>query len=216
VNSRAFTVDAAVALHVRPGVLAVDDVQVVAHDPRLDQALAASEPPLREARDLDEFIGAVRGMYRRFGLDPTKTRPSSEALLRRLRKGGTLPRVNSAVDVCNWCSAETQLPYGLYDGDRLEGDVVLRVGREGEAYDGIRKDTVHVAGRLALVDACGPFGNPTSDSARTMVTADTRTLLLVIYAPKSLGPEAVEHALALTAHRVREYCGGAESYRALL
>lgn len=215
-SARVFTVDAAVAVHVRPGVLAVDDVRVVGHDPRLDEAMAAGEQPLRESRDLDEVVTAVRGMYRRFGVDPTKTRPSSEALVRRLRKGGTLPRVNSAVDVCNWCSAETQLPFGLYDGDRLEGDVVLRVGQEGEAYDGIRKDTVHVTGRLALVDARGPFGNPTSDSARTMVTVETRTLVLVIYAPKSLGPEAVTHALALTARRVREYCGGVESYRALL
>ena len=54
-------------------------------------------------------------MYKRVGLDPTKTRPSNEALLRRVRKDQPLPRVNSLVDVINWCSVEFQLPYGLYD-----------------------------------------------------------------------------------------------------
>lgn len=209
-------VDPGVALHVRPGVLVVDDVRVVEREPALDAAMAASEPALREARELGTLVTAVRAMYRRFGIDPTKTRPSSEALLRRLRKGDALPRVNSAVDVCNWCSVETQLPFGLYDRDRIEGDVTLRVGREGEGYDGIRKDAVHVGGRLTLADARGPFGNPTSDSARTMVTPATRRLLLVVFAPRSLEGEVVAHALGLTARRFREFCGGVEAGRAVL
>ena len=73
-------------------------------------------------------IAAVRTMYKRVGLDPTKTRPSSEALLRRVRKGDSLPRINSMVDVCNWCSLEFQLPYGLYDAAQIDGDVELRIG----------------------------------------------------------------------------------------
>jgi DNA/RNA-binding domain of Phe-tRNA-synthetase-like protein len=92
----------------------------------------------------------------------------------------------------------------------------LRTGREGEAYDGIRKDAVHVGGRLTLADARGAFGNPTSDSARTMVTPATRRLLLVVFAPRSLAAEVVEHALALTAGRVREFCGGVEAGRAVI
>ena len=112
-------------------------------------------------------------MYKRVGLDPTKNRPSSEALWRRVRKGDPLPRVNSLVDVINWCSLESQLPFGLYDAGRIEGPVVLRLGHPDESYAGIRKDQVHVAGRLVLADATGPFGNPTSDSARTMVTVET-------------------------------------------
>ena len=95
-------------------------------------------------------------MYKRVGIDPTKTRPSSEALLRRVRKGDSLPRINSMVDVCNWCSFEFQLPYGLYDAAQIEGDVTLRIGRDGESYPGIRKDDVHVGGRIALVDAARP------------------------------------------------------------
>ena len=63
-----------------------------------------------------------------------------------MRTGDALPRINSLVDVCNWCSLELQLPYGLYDRDRIDGEVELRLGRPGEEYAGIRKDVVHVDG----------------------------------------------------------------------
>ena len=124
-------------------------------------------------------------MYRRIGLDPTKTRPSSEALLRRVRKGDRLPRINRLVDICNWCSLEFQLPYGLYDLARIEPPIELRLGAEGEEYEGIRKDVVHVAGRMTLADVRGPFGNPTSDSARSMVTPATVRALCTVFAPSS-------------------------------
>ncbi len=141
-------------------------------------------------------------MYKRVGIDPTKTRPSSEALLRRVRKGDELPRINSLVDIINWCSLETQLPYGLYDLDKIQGDVTLRLGRPGEEYEGIRKAAVHVAGRLTLADAVGPFGNPTSDSARTMVTTATTRALVVIFAPVSQSEASVAHAVSLTRGRI--------------
>ncbi len=149
------------------------------------------------------------------GLDPTKTRPSSEALLRRVRRGDPLPRVNSLVDICNWCSVELQLPFGLYDLDRVEGAIDLRLGRPGEAYPGIRKDAVHVGGRLTLADEAGPFGNPTSDSARTMITSATRRALFVIFCPRSLAG-GLKAAVDLTAARVAEYAGGRETARALV
>jgi DNA/RNA-binding domain of Phe-tRNA-synthetase-like protein len=195
------------------GVLGVDGVAVVDRDARLDAPLAEAERQARAQSPGDPT--AVRAMYRRVGLDPTKTRPSSEALLRRVRRGDTLPRINSLVDVCNWCSLAFQLPYGLYDLDRVSGDVTLRLGREGEEYAGIRKDAVHLAGRLALVDADGPFGNPTSDSARTMVTRETRRVLAVVFAPAALAG-GLPAVLAGTAARVVEFCGGRETMRTIV
>ena len=150
-------------------------------------------------------VTAVRTMYKRVGLDPTKTRPSSEALLRRVRRGDTLPRINSMVDVCNWCSLEFQLPYGLYDASRIEGDVELRIGRDGESYAGIRKDDVNVGGRITLADAMGPFGNPTSDSARTMVTTATTRAFLVVFAPREVDAARLATVLDSTSSRMSEF-----------
>jgi DNA/RNA-binding domain of Phe-tRNA-synthetase-like protein len=191
---------------VRPGLLWLTGATVVAREPRLDPVLAAAEANVRLRPPED--AAAVRAMYKRVGLDPTKTRPSSEALLRRVRRGEPLPRINSMVDVCNWCSLEFQLPYGLYDLAHVEGDAVeMRLGRDGESYPGIRKDDVHVAGRICLADARGPFGNPTSDSARTMVTSATTDALVVVFAPASVDATRLTRVLDVTAQRMAEFTG---------
>ena len=206
-----FTLAPDLSLIVRPAVLWLDGATVVERDVRMDGPLAAAESAIR-LRPPEE-ITAVRTMYKRVGLDPTKTRPSSEALLRRVRKGDRLPRINSMVDVCNWCSLEFQLPYGLYDAANIDGDVELRIGRTGESYPGIRKDDVRVEGRIALADRVGPFGNPTSDSARTMVTTATTQAMLVVFAPRELETRKLAHVLDVTSRRMAEFTGCRESER---
>lgn len=177
----------------------------------MNAPLAEAESAVRTSPPAE--VSAVRSMYKRVGLDPTKTRPSSEALLRRVRRGDPLPRINSMVDVCNWCSLEFQLPYGLYDAAHIDGDVELRLGRPGEQYAGIRKDAVHVGGRIALADAAGPFGNPTSDSARTMVTTATTRALLVVFAPAELERGRLARVLEVTSARMAEFTGCRETHR---
>ena len=209
-----FTLAPDLATIVRPGVLWLEGATVVEREPRLVAPLAAAEAAVR--LHPPEEIAAVRTMYKRVGLDPTKTRPSSEALLRRVRRGDQLPRINSMVDVCNWCSLEFQLPYGLYDAAHLNGDVELRLGRDGEAYPGIRKDDVHVDGRITLADATGPFGNPTSDSARTMVTSATTRALLVVFAPRDVDARRLAVVLDSTSSRMSEFTGCREGSREIL
>jgi DNA/RNA-binding domain of Phe-tRNA-synthetase-like protein len=128
--------------------------------------------------------GRARELYRRFGLDPTRVRPSSEALLRRLKKGEPMPRINSLVDVANAMSVQLQVPVGLYDLDKVKGDeLVIRLGAEGEGYTGIRKERVNVAGRICVADAEGPCGNPSADSARTMITTATERAAWIYFLP---------------------------------
>jgi len=129
-------------------------------------------------------VGRARALYRRFGTDPTKIRPSSEALLRRMKKGEPFPRVNSLVDVANAMSVQLQVPVGLYDLEKIRGDeLVLRLGTEGEKYTGIGKERVNLAGRICITDAEGPCGNPSADSARTMITTATERAAWVYYLP---------------------------------
>lgn len=200
---------------IMPGVIAFDDLHIVERDEPLDEPLAHAAESLRSGADLEPHLAATRSMYRRLGIDPTKTRPSSEALLRRVKKGDTLPRINTLVDICNWCSAEFQLPYGLYDRDKIDGDVELRLGRDGEEYAGIRKDAVHVGGRPALADRHGAFGNPTSDSARTMVTPATTRALVVVFAPRAMSKPSLDRILDVTAERTLRYAHGAEVFRSI-
>jgi DNA/RNA-binding domain of Phe-tRNA-synthetase-like protein len=199
---------------IRPGVLAFENLCVVERDQALDAPIAEAERQSRQ--DAPAERADVRAMYKAVGIDPTKRRPSSEALLRRVVRGDPLPRINSLVDICNWCSLEFQLPYGLYDLDQVEGEIALRLGREGEQYPGIRKDAVHVAGRLTLADAIGPFGNPSSDSARTMVLPGASRALVVVFAPVQVAESHLAGVLGATSRRIVEAAGGRETHRSIL
>ena len=117
------------------------------------------------------------------------------------------------MDVCNWCSLDVQLPYGLYDAGALAPPLALRRGGPGDEYAGIRKESVHLSGRPALFDARGPFGNPTSDSARTMTGEGTRAVLAVVFAPRSTPKVRVEEVLDMTTARLAEYAEGRETNR---
>jgi DNA/RNA-binding domain of Phe-tRNA-synthetase-like protein len=196
---------------VRPGVIWWSGATVVPHEQRLDALLAEAEAKVRMSPPAES--AAVRTMYKKVGIDPTKTRPSNEALLRRVRKGDPIPRINSAVDIVNWCSLEFQLPYGLYDASKISGPVTMRLGVEGERYAGIRKDDVNVGGRITVADELGAFGNPTSDSARTMVTPAATELLVIVYAPVAVGSAQLDRVLDTTVERFGQITGGRETGR---
>jgi DNA/RNA-binding domain of Phe-tRNA-synthetase-like protein len=190
-------VAAGVAGLVRLGVVVAEPVATASSAEALEAEMQELASALRAeyvGRAPAEIgaLGYARELYHSFGVDPTRVRPSSEALLRRVLKGGELPRISNAVDVCNLCSLRFLLPLGLYDVREVHPPVTLRRGRPGEAYAGIGKKDVHLEGRLVLADRHGPFGNPTSDSARTSVRAGTTALMLVIFAPPSYPHELME------------------------
>lgn len=206
-------VDPALRGRVRLGVLVLDGVRVVEADPDVQAEVEAAGEELRRLYGggrSAEVPGAAdaRALYKALGIDPTKTRPSNEALLRRVLKGEALYRVNSLVDALNLVSLRQQLPFGLYDLDQVRPPVVLRRGGPGESYPGIRKGPVNVEDRPVLVDAEGPFGNPTSDSARTCVTLATRSTLVVAYTPGSWTDTRVLDVVDATQATLTRLCGG--------
>lgn len=149
-----------------------------------------------------EPILAVRAMFRGWGLDPSKYRPSSEALLRRVVQGKSLYQVSNVVDAGNLGSIETGWPYGMYNRAAMQGEVCLRLGLESEKYEGIGRRVWHLAGRPVLANALGPFGSPISDSTRTQVTETVREILAVIYAPAKAPVAAVKGAAEKLAERL--------------
>ena len=206
---------------VRLGVLVLDGVRVVEHDADLEAEMTAAGEEFRRlygAGPSADVPGAAdaRALYKALGIDPTKTRPSNEALLRRVLKGEALYKVNSLVDALNLTSLRQQLPFGLYDLDHVVPPVVLRKGAAGESYPGIRKGPVNVADRPVLVDAEGPFGNPTSDSARTCVTLQTRSTLVVAYAPGAWTESRVLGVVDQTQQLLTRFCGGDVRERAVI
>jgi len=125
-------------------------------------------------------VETTRSAYKALGKDPARYRGSAEALLRRIVAGRGLPQINAVVDAINLVSVESRLPVGLYDLAHVQGDIVFRRGRVAETYKGIGKFDLNLEGLPVFCDSVGPHGSPTSDSERTMVTAQTTHVLAVI------------------------------------
>jgi DNA/RNA-binding domain of Phe-tRNA-synthetase-like protein len=213
-----FSLGPDVAGRVKVGLLTLEGVTVRESDPSLDSEVEGLCRSLRQrygGGHSSEVPGAAdaRTLYKAIGIDPTKTRPSNEALLRRALKGEALYKINTLVDALNLVSLREQLPFGLYDEDRVRPPVVLRRGAPGESYEGIRKGVVNLEGRPVLADAEGPFGNPTSDSLRTCITLATTRALVVAYAPAGYAPARLDAVLDATAATLTGHCGGAVAER---
>ena len=129
-------------------------------------------------------IAATRAAYKACGKDPSRYRPASEQLARRVLQGKDLYSVDTLVDLGNLVSLASGYPTGLLDADKVsladDDDVTLGVGHADEPYEGIGRGALNIEGLPVYRDAQGPIASPTSDSTRTMLSAGTRRLLFII------------------------------------
>lgn len=140
-------------------------------------------------------VAAVRRLFRQAGCDPTRYRPSSEALLRRLLKGEELPAIHPLVDLNNCLSLELVVPGCVIAAGSATPPFTLRAGRAGEAMASLR-GPFDLEGKPLLADATGPFGTPITDSERVRVGAGTRRAWLVAYLPaEAVGTDCAAEAL---------------------
>ena len=126
-------------------------------------------------------VKGSRAAYKAFGRNPGRYRVSSEALLRRVRRGDALYQINSVVDVNNFISIQNGLSVGSYDYNQISDSVILRKAGQGDGYTGIGKVFLDMENMLVLADDQGIFGSSMSDSKRAMVTETTKNVLEVIY-----------------------------------
>ena len=126
-------------------------------------------------------ISATRKVYRACGKDPSRYRPASEALIRRMLQGKELYQRDTLVDLINLASIAYGYSIGGFDADKFAGDTLtLGIGREGEPYEGIGRGNINIHGLPVYRDAQGGVGTPTSDNERTKMTLDTRHLVVLI------------------------------------
>lgn len=173
-------------------------------DVALWQEIAAEEAMLKAACRIEEInkwapIKATRTAYKQLGKDPNRYRPSAEALRRRILRGMPLYRIDTLVDLINLVSIRTGYSIGGFDADKIEGDLTLGVGQEGEFYTGIGRGVLNIAGLPVYRDRLGGIGTPTSDEERTKITMNTTSLLMIIngYSGSEGLSDAGEYALDL-------------------
>ena len=126
-------------------------------------------------------IAATRRVYKAFGKDPSRYRPASEQLIRRMLQGKELYQIDTLVDLVNLASIAYGYSIGGFDADKFVGDTLtLGVGREGEPYEGIGRGPLNIAGLPVYRDAMGGVGTPTSDNERTKMTMETTHLVVLV------------------------------------
>lgn len=152
-------------------------------------------------------IAAIRAAYKACGKDPSRYRPASEQLSRRVLQGKGLYSVDALVDLGNLVSIFSGYPTGLLDADKIVGErVELGIGRAEEPYEGIGRGALNIEGLPVYRDAVGAIASPTSDSTRTMLSPTTSHLLFIINGydgDELLIQESIDLALDL----LRRYAG---------
>ncbi|KAF5062100.1 B3/4 domain protein [anaerobic digester metagenome] len=153
-----------------------------------------------------EKIQSTRKAYKALGKDANRYRCSAEAMCRRISKERELYYINNVVDINNYLSIKTGYSMGTYDLEQVQGDILWARAPEGTAYQGIGKDVLNIEFLPALFDERGPFGNPTSDNTRAMITEKTSEIVMVFYAFD--GGEELLDLLKEAETLLKEFAGG--------
>jgi len=151
-------------------------------------------------------IQSSRIGYKSLGKDPARYRLSAEALLRRVVKGKGLYQVNNVVDLLNLTSVKSGFSIGGYDAEKIEGEIQLSIGKANEPYEAIGRGELNIEFLPIFRDQKGPFGSPTSDSIRTMVTPKTQQFLMPIF--NFGGHENLEEVMRDAIYLLEKYAAG--------
>lgn len=164
-----------------------------------------------ESLKLMTSIQATRRIYKVCGKDPSRYRPSGEALVRRVLQGKKLYQIDTLVDLINLVSMKYGYSIGAFDADKFCGDTLtLGIGRDGEPYEGIGRGMINIAGMPVYRDSLGGVGTPTSDHERTKVSLATTRLLVLVN-----GYDGSEQGVSQTAEFIigllNRYCEATDS-----
>ncbi len=199
-------------------ICAIKGVRVGTRPEELDEVIRDFEERVRRTYTLEELkfhpvVRAYRDFFWRMGVDPTKHRPSGEALVRRIIHGKSLPRISNVVDACNLASAETFVTLSVFDLDLVKPPLKV-CSLSGEEVRVLGRGTVVLKGELVLADSekvlcVYAYG----DVEETKVTPKTRNVLIVSYGAPGLEMSKVEEALSKASEYVKKYAGGVEVFR---
>ena len=178
----------------------------------IEKLIEETEKRINEEYTLEEVIGIplikeARDAYKKLGKDPSRYRLACESLLRRIVKGNHLYKINNLVDAGNILSIDTNRSVAVLDYDKIVGDVNIRLGTEQDIYEGIGRGIINVNNIPLYDDEVGPFGSPTSDTPRTMITNETKKILLMIICfSERYYEENIKRAIEI----YEEYCFASE------
>jgi DNA/RNA-binding domain of Phe-tRNA-synthetase-like protein len=139
----------------------------------------------KEMKDISGIM-EWRSVFKQTGIDPSRYRPSVESLYRRIKKGQFLEPFNSAIDLNNFFSLKYEIPLGIYDSTKINGDISITIGEEESTYEGLNGREISLKNMVHTKDATSSFGSPFVDSKRTAITEATTSAVQIIYHKPSM------------------------------
>lgn len=166
-------------------IIAYEMDVVVCQTETVRQLIKDTEADLKSKYTIDDVIQIPtikegRDGYKKFGKDPSRYRLAVESLYRRIVKNYDLYSINDVVDIGNILSIRTMRSTAILDRDKIVGDIVVRLGKAADDYEGINRGKLNVENIPVYVDEIGPFGSTTSDTERTSITDITQRILVLI------------------------------------
>lgn len=194
----------------------LEDLSVGPTTDDLSARMRREEDEIRDRRPIgtlknDPVFRAYRDFFWRCGIDPTKTRPASEALTRRVMHGRGLPSINTFVDALNLASMRTKIPFAAFDGHKIKGSFRLRFGRSGEAMKPIgSREPIHLEGNEPVIsdDEKVIALYPHRDSDRTKITLETASAWILSCGVPGIGLDTLREALDSCLKEVQTFCKG--------
>jgi len=191
-------------------------VKVARESPELEQYKKEVDERIRGSWDVEELrehptFRAYRDFFWKMGVDPTKTRPAAEALIRRVLRGNPIPRINTWVDAYNLVSMESAIPVASFDTDLLDGPLLMREAEEGEEFLGIgMKEPVVLGGGEAVIEDGRRLAAiyPYRDADHSKVTMKTRGVLMLMCGAPGITLGELEESAALARRVLPRFCGG--------
>lgn len=197
----------------KAGVIIYNDI-VVDHSPQMLKGrlqlfqesiyFDLQETSISQIKELAEW----RAIFKAIGTDPSRYRPSSESLYRRIQKQQFIPSIHSAADVNNFFSLYYKIPIGIYDADQINGNILIDIGIDEDEYLAINGRTVQFARKLVTKDAIGPFGSPIVDSERTAITYKTKRAIQIAYLLPSMEQSECEQLVSSIQSMFTQIHGG--------
>lgn len=202
----------------------VVNVTVRQSDHALDEIISKIEEKYKiqdpESLKNDPVVRAYRDFYWRIGIDPTKVRPSGEALRRRVARGSKFPRINTVVDIGNIASIETLVPIGLYDRDKIAGNLHIVLSSGNERFLGLGGKNIEKLdkGIPILIDDEGKVLHiyPHRDSILTSITLETKNVVIVGAGVPNVDKTLVKRAVDFVVDLLEKIAGGKREYETLV
>lgn len=200
-------------------VVHLTNVRVEDEDPELELFKEEVTRRTRERWTLERIrehpnLRSYRDFFWRIGIDPTKIRPSAEALIRRILHGNPLPKINTLVDAYNLASIETSISLAAFDEEKLRGQLLMRIAEGGETFLGIgMSHPVSLkGGEIIITDSERLIAiYPYRDAEYSKVTKETRRVLILACGVPGITGALLEAAAQLAVDYIKRFCGGIEA-----